>query len=231
MNNILYRRILNSIGNELKTTINEQFNVGNMNLNDNSNKKHTYNIFNKNIQHYYMLHKNILDGVELTVDDFKYMDTLSSVIIPEDKNELRRIIEYYMTYYNDGSLNWLDVSNFTEMTSLFYNTGFDGNISKWDVSNVQDMERMFANSDFNGDISEWDVSNVYDMSQMFTYAQFNQDISDWDVSNVVNMNYMFMGSGFEQDISGWNVYNVRYYRKIFEHCNIHYDYKPKKFRY
>ena len=45
------------------------------------------------------------------------------------------------------------------------------------------------------------------------------------------MNYMFMGSGFEQDISGWNVYNVRYYRKIFEHCNIHYDYKPKKFRY
>lgn len=45
MSNRLYSRILNSIDKEIKTIIDEQFNIGNMNLNDKS--KNNYNIFNK----------------------------------------------------------------------------------------------------------------------------------------------------------------------------------------
>jgi len=56
-----------------------------------------------------------------------------------------------------------------------------GNSSLWDVSNVTNMNSMFAYSQFNGDISLWDVSNVTDMTHMFYESQFKGDISNWTV--------------------------------------------------
>lgn len=47
MNNMLYNRILNSINREIESLISEQFNIGNMNLDNNSNNN--FNIFNKEI--------------------------------------------------------------------------------------------------------------------------------------------------------------------------------------
>ena len=44
---------------------------------------------------------------------------------------------------------------------------YNGDISKWDVSNVTNMRSMFTNTIFNGDISGWNVSNVNDMACMF----------------------------------------------------------------
>ena len=81
-----------------------------------------------------------------------------------------------------------DVSNVTEMTSMFYlaqafNNGDSGNngakpLTSWDTSNVTTMSWMFYRASvFNQDISNFDTSNVIDMSYMFHYAQvFNQDI-------------------------------------------------------
>jgi surface protein len=111
-------------------------------------------------------------------------------------------------------LNHIDVSNVTNMESLF---GFGENeilnrftydVSQWDVSNVTNMEDMFEKSKFNGDISKWDVSKVKYMLGMFESSQFNGDISNWDVSNVTNMREMFADSQFNGDISKWDVSNV-----------------------
>src|SRR5690554_6654549 len=77
-----------------------------------------------------------------------------------------------------------------------------------DVSQVTDMNDLFRWSNFNGDISKWDVSNVEDMGYMFYESQFNQDISNWDVGNVENMYGMFEDSPFDKNIDMWN-YNFK----------------------
>lgn len=58
MNNRLYNKILNSINYEIKNTLLEQFNIGNMNLSDNS--KRNFNIFNKNTVDPYKIYKNLI---------------------------------------------------------------------------------------------------------------------------------------------------------------------------
>ena len=53
---------------------------------------------------------------------------------------------------------------------------FNGDISQWDVSNVTNMESMFEGSQFNGDIShisQWNVYNVTNAWGMFRCSKFN----------------------------------------------------------
>jgi len=81
-------------------------------------------------------------------------------------------------------------------------------LNNWDVSNVTNMSSMFTNcTNFNNQIGNWDVSNVTTMSSMFNGATaFNQDISNWDVSNVTTMSSMFDGAiAFNQDIGSWDI--------------------------
>jgi len=126
----------------------------------------------------------------------------------KDKKELEELIKLAESIDIHMDLNWLDVSNVTDMSFMFYDSKFNGDISKWDVSNVTNMDYMFQDSKFNGDISKWDVSKVTNMSSMFASSKFNGDISKWDVSKVTNMCCMFKNSKFNGDISNWNVSNV-----------------------
>ena len=105
----------------------------------------------------------------------------------------------------NGDISEWDVSNVTNMDSMFYDTLFNGNISKWNVGKVTNMKNMFDNSEFNGDISKWNVSSVENMERMFVDSQFNSDIKNWYVDNVRNMRYMFCSSNFNKDISKWNI--------------------------
>ncbi len=141
-----------------------------------------------------------------------------------DKEQLKQLI--LKTISEQGyecDLNFIDVSEITDMSFLFKFSMFNGNISRWNVSNVQNMNSMFEGSSFNGDISNWDVSNVTDMREMFTDSLFNGDISNWDVSNVKNIREIFRYSKFHGDISHWKLKKAKslIYDLLLEEDNEH----------
>ena len=145
----------------------------------------------------------------LSQDDYDILKNFVGIYKVSDHDELMELIDYFIEQFgNECNLNWIDVSNVTDMQWMFDESEFNGDISKWDVSNVTDMEYMFKWSKFNGDISQWNVSNVTNMESMFNSSKFNGDISQWNVSNVTNMNTMFFNSVFNGDISQWDVSNV-----------------------
>ena len=72
------------------------------------------------------------------------------------------------------------------------NGGFNGDISQWNVSNVTNMNSMFKNALSFSHIGDWDVSSVNNMSYMFIYnTVFDRDLSAWNVSNVFSFDGMF----------------------------------------
>ena len=143
----------------------------------------------------------------------------------KDKAELHQIISY-IVYEIDpcANLNWLDVSNITNMNSMFQDMPFNGNISEWDVSQVKDMAKMFNQCiQFTGEntnLSNWNVSNVENMNAMFNTCSFNgihNDLANWDVSKVKDMGDMFAYTVFNSDISKWDVSHVEYMDSMFQY--------------
>lgn len=142
---------------------------------------------------------------------------MTEKIVAKDKEHLKKLIKDAMKKNSFAcDLNFIDVSNITDMSDLFSYSKFNGDISKWNVSNVTNMRSMFCKSAFNGDISKWNVSNVVYMDSMFCASLFDKDISKWNVSNVVSMNSMFSCSIFNKNISKWDVSKVTNMRDMFE---------------
>ena len=214
----------------IQRLIKEQFNIGNMDLSGNKPKRNM-NIFNKNVEYedptankYY---KNMLENGTISIKICNYLRDKINIIKVKSKQDLKKIIKLYKNKpFNTKSLNWLDVSEITDMSFLFCDTQYTGDISKWNVSNVTNMDNMFAYSTFNSNISGWNVSNVANMCQMFYDSSFNKDISKWDISNVTNMKEMFTYSQFHQNISNWIIQKNVIHDDMFVFCNIPEKYKP-----
>ena len=139
MKNKLYDIILDSVNKEIRHAIREQFKINNIDL---SKKTGNRNIFNKVIADPKAVFDKILNYGNVTEDEIAYMNIVVSEI-RVNKSELITIIDYYSTYYQNDSLNWVDVSEIANMNSLFKYTKFNGDISRWDVSNVREMTSMF----------------------------------------------------------------------------------------
>ena len=61
-----------------------------------------------------------------------------------DKRTLKVLIRSCMEMYgNDCCLNWIDVSEITDMSDMFAYSKFNVDISGWDVSSVTNMSGMF----------------------------------------------------------------------------------------
>jgi surface protein len=99
-------------------------------------------------------------------------------VYPKTRLELLRLIEVrVLSNGNNCDLNDIDVSEITDMSSLFTWSSFNGDISQWDVSNVTNMSGMFAHSKFNQDISNWEINDKC------SHVHF-------DVNSNLNKNYL-----------------------------------------
>ena len=141
------------------------------------------------------------------------------------KADLQTAVDLYIEDKNNaiityGDINTWDVSNITDMSSLFENKTFNENISNWNTSNVTNMGGMFSGANsFNQPIGDWDVSNVTNMTGMFAGADsFNQPIGDWDVSSVTSMFLMLDAESFNQPIGDWDVSNVTNMAGMFNYA-------------
>ena len=157
-----------------------------------NNQKKTINVYDIILPE--ILEKlDILDSDnEITEEEYNILKTRNNIYTVQSKAKLIALIDYFVNKFgNECVLNWMDISNITDLSLLFYNSEFNGDISAWNVSNVTKMDSMFNTSSFNGDISNWNVSNVTDMSLMFAYSDFDNDISNWNINPKCKVRDMF----------------------------------------
>ena len=136
---------------------------------------------------------------EKSFPKWKIFDISGKTVVAQNGDQLKALICAAVAKNgNKCDLNFIDVSNVTNMSRIFQDSQFNGDISKWNVSRVTHMVDMFQDSKFNGDISKWNVSKVTNMWGMFSGSQFNGDLSKWKVSDEVDMEDMFEGSKLEK---------------------------------
>jgi trimeric autotransporter adhesin len=150
---------------------------------------------------------SVLDVTATDIPNFKKLTSLNSAFSSCYK------------FKGNASFEKWDVSNITDMNSLFEFTFFNQNINNWNVSKVKIMINMFSGDDvFNQPLDKWDVSNVTEMGGMFeSLDYFNHPLNMWNVSKVTNMNRMFAGAkSFNQPLDKWDVSNVTNMSRMFD---------------
>ena len=155
--------------------------------------------------------KNVVDSsmydLYLQADGVIYPNTNASYYF-SDMEYLDKIV----------NIDGLDVSNVTNMNSMFKLAGCNSEVfaldlgDKFDTSSVTDMGRMFDSAGANNSVftldlgSNFDTSKVTGMNGMFNgvgenNSQFTLDLGDkFDTSNVTDMSSMFNGVGAGSEV-------------------------------
>ena len=88
------------------------------------------NINSNELKDYNEIYKKILkDNGDVTEDEIKYMNTLTSVIKLKSTLMLDKIVRLYSRDFPEESLNWVDVSGIKNMSYLFFKSRYNGDIS------------------------------------------------------------------------------------------------------
>ena len=160
-----------------------------------------------------------------SIHNYISIKTKPSLIRVDDNNIKKVVHEEINRLGVNADLNHIDISECTQLNSIFPNTGFCGDVSKWNTENIEHMQFTFYKcAKFNGDLSNWSTGKVISMQGMFCEcAKFNQDITRWNVSNVESMFKMFYkAKKFNQPIGKWNIKSIKYMAYMFayaEHFN------------
>jgi hypothetical protein len=99
-----------------------------------------------------------------------------------------------------ADLNHIDVSQVTDFSHLFTNSGFQGNMARWDVSNAVNMSRLFENAIFSGDLCLWDVSKVQSFDRCFHCNSGKANIQGWIIPPTANVEWMVDPCGLINEI-------------------------------
>ena len=88
------------------------------------------------------------ERVQIAFDNKRFFPRIKDIIKdfnltwkPKDAQDLKNTINAYYNYWT-LDLNFMDVSDITDMSGLFTYSKFNGDISNWDVSNVKNMSFM-----------------------------------------------------------------------------------------
>ena len=120
MDDRLYNKIIRAVDKDIKNIIQEQFNVGNMDLRNKN--MHKSNIFNKATVDPFLVYDkmtNIKNKGHVEEYEIKQLNDYVAVVKVESRRKLINILEFYTSDYLQDSLNWVDVSGITDMSNLF----------------------------------------------------------------------------------------------------------------
>lgn len=105
---------------------------------------------------------------------------MTNKIIAQNKDHLKTLIREAIAENGLAcDLNFIDVSQITDMCSLFQESEFVRNISEWNVSKVTDMQYMFSGSSFNGNLNSWNVSEHIYITDMFEDCPLKDNPPEW----------------------------------------------------
>ena len=129
---------------------------------------------------------------------------------------------YCLTSLLSIDLTYLDTSNVTDMSYMFYGCNeLDSlDVSNFDTSNVTNMRDMFNECRYltSLDLSNFNTSKVTDMSYMFSGCGVSTlNVTSFDTSNVTNMRDMFYSTGrlTSLDLTSFDTSNVTNMRTMF----------------
>lgn len=125
------------------------------------------------------------------------------------------------------NLKYLDTSNVTDMSDMFYNCSSLSNVdvSHFNTGNVTSMYRLFYGciSLVSIDVSNFNTNNVTNLGSMFDRCSnlSTIDVSRFNTSNVTDMEGLFCGcSGLKSlDVSNFDTRNVTNMHMMFDGCS------------